>query len=142
MTADHKPGLQKNEVFVFGSDLAGRHNSGDALEALREHGAVYGRGVGLQGRSYAIPVRDEQGRLLPVPMIDRYTQAFLRFAATHRELSFQVTRVGCGRDAHRDEDIAPLFLRVPENVRLPSRWRKYLEGEKKLSSSTKVPKKN
>lgn len=52
-------------VYVFGSDLAGRHIRGTALIALREHGAVYGEAVGLQGRSYAIPVRDEQGSPFP-----------------------------------------------------------------------------
>jgi hypothetical protein len=110
------------EIFVFGSDLAGRHTSGDALTALRKHGAIYGHAVGIQGRSYAIPVRDENGRLLPVAMIARYVQAFLRFAATHKDLRFYVTRIGCGRDAHHDEQIAPLFAKAPSNCRLPPRW--------------------
>lgn len=110
------------ESFVFGSNLAGRHTEADALTALRKHGAVYGRGVGPQGRSYALPVRDEQDRLLPLPIIQRYVEAFLRFAATHRELRFHVTRVGVGRDAYRDEEIAPLFAGAPPNCRLPPHW--------------------
>lgn len=114
-------------LFVFGSDLAGRHSSGDALTALRSYGAVYGRGVGPQGRSYAIPFRDEQDRLLPIPMIARYVQAFLRYAAIHREHGFHVTRIGCGREAYRDEQIAPLFAGAPPNCQLPRGWQRYLK---------------
>ncbi len=125
MAADVNPAGPR-DVFVFGSDLAGRHRSGDALTALREYGAVYGRPVGLQGRSYAVPVRDEQEKLLPIPAIARYVQAFLRFAATHRELTFHVMRIGCGRDAYRDAQIAPLFAHAPDNCRLPRSWQRYL----------------
>jgi hypothetical protein len=117
---------QITDVFVFGADLAGRHREGDALKALRRHGAVYGRGVGLQGRSYAVPVRDEHDRLLPLPVIARYVQAFLRFAAIHAHATFHVSRVGCGRDAYRDEQIAPLFAGAPGNCRLPRGWERYL----------------
>lgn len=113
-------------IFVFGSNLAGRHNRNDALTALRKHGAIYGRPVGLQGRSYAIPVQDEQDKLLPIPVIERYVQAFLRFAATHPEFTFQMTRIACGRDKYRDEQIAPLFAHAPSNCRLPRGWRRYL----------------
>ena len=97
------------DIFVFGSDLARRHTGGEALTALRRHGAVYGRGVGLQGRSYAIPVRDEQGKLMPVAVIARYVNAFLRFAAIHREMTFYLSRIGCERGGYRDDEVAPLF---------------------------------
>lgn len=114
------------DVFVFGSDVDGRHAEGDALIALRDHGAIYGRAVGLQGRSYAIPVRDEHGKPLPIPVIARYVDAFLRFAQIHREMTFHVTRIGCGRGAHRDDEIAPLFAGAPSNCRLPPGWRRIL----------------
>ena len=45
------------EIFVFGSNLAGRHGKGAALAALKEHGAVYGHGSGYRGNSYAIPTK-------------------------------------------------------------------------------------
>jgi hypothetical protein len=100
---------------VFGSDLGGRHDSGDAPTALREHGAVYGRAVGLQGRSYAVPVLNEQGGVPPLPVIARDVQAFLRFAAIYRQTIFHVTRIGCGRGGYRDEQIASLFAGAPPN---------------------------
>lgn len=111
------------EVLVFGSNLAGRHTEGEALTALRRYGAAYGRAVGLQGRSYAIPVRDERDKPLPIAVIERYVGAFLRFAATHRELLFRVTRIGVERGAYGDDEIAPLFAQAPPNCRLPGAWR-------------------
>jgi hypothetical protein len=118
-----------HDVFVFGSDLAGRHSSGDALVALRRYGAVYGRGMGQQGRSYAIPVRDEQGKLMPIPVIARYVNAFLRFAAIHRATIFHVSRIGCARDAYRDDEIAPLFAGAPPNCRLPRGWQRFFRRQ-------------
>ena len=47
--------LRENEIFVFGSNLRGMHGSGAARVAMNRFGAVWGKGVGLQGRSYAIP---------------------------------------------------------------------------------------
>lgn len=120
----HAAASERREVLVFGSNLAGRHTSGEALTALRKYGAAYGRAVGLQGRSYAIPVRDEQEKLLPVALIERYVAAFLRFAATHREFEFRVTRVGVERGAYRDDQMAPLFAQAPPNCRLPAAWRR------------------
>lgn len=125
MTPDDTFADPPQHVFVFGSDLAGRHREGDALTALRRHGAIYGRGVGPQGGSYALPVRDEQDRLLPLAVIARYVQAFLRFAATHPDAIFHVSRIGCGRGAYRDEQIAPLFQGTPPNCRLPAGWKRY-----------------
>ena len=47
--------LRENEIFVFGSNLAGAHGGGAARLAFRQFGAVWGEGVGLHGRTYAIP---------------------------------------------------------------------------------------
>ena len=47
--------LESNEIFVFGSNLAGMHGGGAARFAYKRFGAVWGQGVGLQGQSYAIP---------------------------------------------------------------------------------------
>lgn len=47
--------LQPNEVFVFGSNINGQHCSGAARTAYGHVGAVWGKSVGIQGCSYAIP---------------------------------------------------------------------------------------
>ena len=73
--------LEPNEIFVFGSNLAGAHGGGAARIALDCFGAVWGQGVGLQGQSYAIPTM--QGG---VETIKPYVDEFIGFARQHLEL--------------------------------------------------------
>ena len=109
-------------IFVFGSNLAGRHGKGAALAARTEHGAVYGQGVGLQGNAYAIPTKDERLRTLPLPVISMYVEDFRLFAIEHPELTFEVTRIGCGLAGYTDAQIGPMFINSPPNVVLPAGW--------------------
>ena len=111
--------LKPNEVFVFGSNLAGSHGGGAAWIAYQNFGAIWGQGVGLQGQSYAIPTM--QGG---VETIKPYVDEFIRFAKEHKELKFYVTRIGCGIAGFRDEEIAPLFYHAIncENVILPKEF--------------------
>ena len=108
--------LKPDEVFVFGSNLAGRHGGGAAYVAWRKFGAVMGQGVGLQGQSYAIPTM--QGG---VETIEPYVTEFIAFAQAHPERFFYVTRIGCGIAGFRDAEIAPLFAaaRSLDNVCMP-----------------------
>ena len=108
--------MQPDEIFVFGSNLAGMHGGGAAYMAYLRFGAVMGCGVGLQGQSYAIPTM--QGG---VETIKPYVDDFIAFAKAHPELFFYVTRIGCGIAGFRDEEIAPLFADAAgvENICLP-----------------------
>lgn len=106
-------------IFVFGSNLAGRHGKGAALYARLHHGAIYGQGVGRQGNSYAIPTKDERLRTLDLVTIDGYVEAFLEYAEAHPELEFQVTAIGCGLAGYKPRNIAPMFLGAPDNCHLP-----------------------
>ncbi len=106
-------------VFVFGSNLTGRHGKGAALHARQHHGAIYGRGVGLQGNSYAIPTKDEHVRALPLDRIKPYVDQFLAFAKDHPEMTFQVTAIGCGLAGYKPPQIAPMFHDAPPNCILP-----------------------
>lgn len=113
--------LQEGQIFVFGSNEAGHHDGGAARIALEKFGAAYGQGRGLQGRSYAIPTM--AGSL---GAIARDVDEFIMFADSHPDLTFLVTRIGCGIAGWRDEDIAPLFARAYSlpNVYLPAEfWR-------------------
>ena len=110
-------------IFVFGSNLAGRHGKGAALEARQKHGAIYGKGVGLQGRSYAIPTKDANIRTLRLTTIREYVKDFIEFAKAHPEMTFNVTRIGCGLAGYKDKDIAPMFRDAPANCNLPDGWR-------------------
>lgn len=109
--------LRENEVFVFGSNLAGMHAGGAARLAFRKFGAVWGQGVGLQGRSYAIPTMQEG-----VETIRPHVEAFIGFAREHPQLKFLVTQIGCGIAGFSPRQIAPLFesARHVENIFLPS----------------------
>ena len=108
-----------DRVFVFGSNLAGRHGKGAALHARQHCGAVYGQGIGLQGRSYAIPTKDERLKTLPLPVIQQYIEQFKTFAAQNPELTFEVTPIGCGLAGYKPEQIAPMFKDAPGNCILP-----------------------
>jgi hypothetical protein len=106
-------------IFVFGSNLAGRHGKGAALHARRHCGAVYGQAEGLQGQSYAIPTKDRALRPLPLAAIELHVRAFLAFAEAHPELQFQVTPIGCGLAGYQPGQIAPMFRLTTNNVHLP-----------------------
>lgn len=107
------------DIFVFGSNLAGRHGRGSAREARLKHGAVYGQGIGRQGNSYAIPTKDRFLHVLPLEEIERYVAGFLDYARTRPEDRFKVVAIGCGLAGYRPEEIAPLFQGAPDNVLLP-----------------------
>lgn len=110
--------LAPNEIFVFGSNLAGHHCSGAAGIARERFGAIWGQGVGLQGQCYAIPTM--QGG---VETIIPYVDNFLQLAKVHKELLFLVTEIGCGKAGFIVDEIAHLFYRVIaediDNVFLP-----------------------
>lgn len=119
-TPDFITHLEPNEIFVFGSNLAGMHGGGAAHIAQKNFGAEWGVGVGPTGQCYAIPTM--QG---DVETIKPYVDDFIAYAAQHPEQTFLVTRIGCGIAGFTDEDIAPLFSAAHdmENVVLPKRWR-------------------
>lgn len=107
------------EIFVFGSNLAGRHGKGAALHARQHYGAEYGVGEGRTGNAYAIPTKDADIRAMRVSRIERYVVRFLIYARAHPELTFMVPAVGCGLAGHTPAQIAPLFRDAPENCKLP-----------------------
>ena len=116
-----------SSIFVFGSNLAGRHGAGAALHAHKYHGAVYGQGIGLQGSSYGIPTKNHRIQTLPLETIRAYVDQFIHFAHQHPEMRFEVTRIGCGLAGYKDKDIAPMFREAPENCQLPEGWRALAE---------------
>ncbi len=117
--------LKADEIFVFGSNLAGAHGGGAARIAVEDFGAIWGQGVGLQGQCYAIPTM--QGG---VETIKPYVDEFIEFAKQHKELFFYVTRIGCGIAGFRDEEIAPLFAKAidVQNIALPETFVSHLKN--------------
>ena len=116
VTPDFITSLKPNEVFVFGSNLAGMHGGGAARIAHLYFGAVMGNGDGIQGQSYAIPTM--QGG---VDTIRPYVDKFIAYAKQHPDKQFLVTRIGCGIAGFSADEIAPLFSAAAavENISLP-----------------------
>lgn len=115
--------LAPNEIFVFGSNLAGRHGMGAARDAHKWYGAEYGVGAGMTGRTYALPTKDAHLDILQLFTIAFYVKVFLTVARNRPELTFLVTRVGCGLAGYEDREMAPLFKGAPVNCQLPEGWR-------------------
>lgn len=110
-----------NVVFVFGSNLAGRHGGGAAREAYMMWGAIMGQGIGRQGNSYAIPTKDYRIETLPLEEIRPHVCDFVAHAAAHPADSFLVTAVGCGLAGLSPRDILPMFDGATENVFLSAK---------------------
>lgn len=114
-----RPAIMSPPVFVFGSNLAGRHGAGSALYAREYRGAVYGQGEGRQGNSYAIPTKDANLGTLPLEAIAAHVRTFLLYAAAHAHERFEVVPIGCGLAGYSPFQIAPMFRDRPPNVDLP-----------------------
>lgn len=115
------------EIFVFGSNRAGRHGAGAALFAKLHRGAVYRQGEGRQGDSYAIPTKDENLHPLALSEIALHVRWFIAYAERHPELQFELTPIGCGLAGFTPEAIGPLFKSAPGNVILPPEFRFVLD---------------
>ncbi len=112
-----------NQVFVFGSNLKGIHGAGAAKDAFDRYGAVWGKGEGHYGRSYALPTKDFFIQTLALNRVKEYVDTFIAYAKFNSELNFFVTKVGCGLAGYSDKDIAPMFIDAPDNCELPEGWR-------------------
>lgn len=113
--------LQQNEVFVFGSNEAGRHGKGAAKLACA-FGAKRGVGVGFAGSTFAIPTKDARVRTLSLSRISKYVDEFVACAEAHPNLTFLVTEIGCGLAGYTPSEVAPHFGRAADlaNVHLPA----------------------
>jgi hypothetical protein len=129
----------EKQVFVFGSNLAGRHGKGAAAVAKEQFGAQPGVGPGRQGQSYGIPTKD--GRPLPgmerpsfndpkqtlsLAAIKPFVDDFIEYAKAHPDEQFFVTRVGCGLAGYEDKEVAPMFAAAPSNCSFPEDWKPWL----------------
>lgn len=114
--------LEKDEVFVFSSNITGHHAKGNAFRA-RSWGAKMGNGEGLQGQTYAIPVTFETAE-----EIRPYINEFITFAKQNPRQIFLVTEIACDMNEHFTFEIAPLFFQAItcENIYLPESFWKVL----------------
>jgi hypothetical protein len=118
--------MKDGAIFVFGSNLAGRHGKGAALTARLKYGAITGQGVGLMGQCYAIPTKGFHMETLQLKFIKVYIDLFIDFAKFKPEINFFVTAIGTGLAGYRHNQIAPMFKGVPNNCDMPQEWLQYL----------------
>jgi hypothetical protein len=112
-----------NNIFVFGSNTAGRHGAGAAKFAIDYCGAKYGTGFGLEGNSFGIPTKDDNINTLPLIHIEQFVKQFILFAHQNPQLTFYITAIGTGLAGYTDVQIAPMFADAPPNCVLPSKWK-------------------
>jgi hypothetical protein len=124
ITPDNITDLKDNEVFVFGSNESGFHGAGAALMAKMKWGARERQGFGMVGQTFAIPTKDWDIEVLPLPEIWDYVDRFLAFADSRPELNFMVTQIGCGLAGYTPAHIAPMFTDAMSmsNVWLPKEF--------------------
>jgi hypothetical protein len=113
-------------IFVFGSNLAGRHGAGAALYAHDVYEAKYGVGMGRTGQAYAIPTKDAQLNTLALEYIHHQVKEFLEYARHKKDEVFFVTRIGCGLAGYKNEQIAPMFRGAPDNCIFDISWKQIL----------------
>ena len=108
--------LKPNQIFVFGSNLGGKHGGGAARQALESFGAYYSKGVGRQRQSYAIPTLDSNLERLPLEIISLYLWDFDDYAQTHPELEFLLTKIGTGIAGFTPQEMESIMPNFPSNV--------------------------
>lgn len=117
------------DIFVFGSNEAGRHGRGAAFYAVRNHGAIYGQGRGRTGSSYALPTKDEQLRSVSIEALRRNVAEFIEHAEGHQDDRFILTPVGCGLAGFDARTVAGMFWgNLPSNVVLHQSWLEHIAG--------------
>ena len=115
--------LRPGEIFVFGSNRAGIHGGGAARLAREKFSAQHGVGEGLTGQCYAFPTLNENFEKVSRAALEASRDSFFETARRHPELTFLLTKVGCGIAGFAEDEIRPLFRDAPANVILPEDWR-------------------
>lgn len=108
-TPENIEGLKENEIFVFGSNTQGQHHGGAARVAFEKFGAEWGVGRGLTGKSYAIPTLDDNRNKVSRNELLNSFADFIKFASYNKDLTFYLTKVGCGIAGWNIEEVKELF---------------------------------
>ena len=113
--------LEGHEIFVFGSNLAGRHEGGAAKVAHEKFGAEHGVGEGRRGQSYAFPTLDENMQKRSMDDLRESVKKLIRCAQKNTTKIFLLTKVGCGIAGYDEEEIKSLFAEfvLPANIISP-----------------------
>lgn len=114
--------LKENEIFVFGSNLAGAHAGGAAAQAFEDFGAQWGVGEGLTGRCYAFPTLNADFSKVTKTQLKESRRKLYQCANENHDKLFLLTKVGCGIAGFSELDMVKHFTNAPENIRKPDGW--------------------
>lgn len=115
--------LKPNQIFIFGSNLAGHHIGGAAKQAYQDFGAEWCIGEGLTGQCYAFPTLDVAFRKMPKSRLKTSRVLLYETANAHPDKEFLLTKVGCGIAGFDEEYMKKLFKNAPSNIIKPDDWR-------------------
>ena len=126
LTPENIQELNENQIFVFGSNMNGNHAGGAARLAVEKFGAIMGQAEGIQGQSYAIPTLDKDMHKVTEVELIISLRNFKHYADEHPELTFLLTKIGCGIAGFDTNYMAYMILRteLPNNVTFPVEFTK------------------
>lgn len=116
--------LNDGEYFVFGSNLAGKHDGGAAKFAASKFGAEYGVGEGVTGQTYALPTLHANFGKMTTQTLRKHVNIFIDYATIHKDKTFILTRVGTGIAGYDENKMIELFKNSPSNVIKSKSWHK------------------
>ena len=121
LTPENIQELNENQIFVFGSNMNGNHAGGAARLAVEKFGAIMGQAEGIQGQSYAIPTLNKDMQKVTDEELIVSLRNFKHYADEHPELTFLLTKIGCGIAGFDTNYMAYMILRteLPSNVTFP-----------------------
>ena len=108
--------LDENEIFVFGSNLAGIHAGGAAKFAKDNFGAIEGCGIGPQGKCWAIPTLDHDFIKLPLDDVKFWIECFKIYAEIYNDKIYYFTPIGTGIAGFTVKEIKSILPKFPKNV--------------------------
>lgn len=116
--------LPKNSIFVYGSNQFNIAGAGSAKTAVDKFGAIYKDcPMGLCGQSYGIITKSFNDIPVSLEFITYQIQALYYFSLLRPELTFYVTKIGCGLAGFETEEISNIFKTcipfTPTNIILP-----------------------
>ena len=109
--------LKENEIFIYGSNLAGI-NAGGAAKYAQDHFGAAKVGSGLSGKQcYAFPTLDKNFKQRTEKQLKQSVKTLYIWADRLKDFTFLLTPVGQGIAGYSKEFMEKLFVDMPKNIK-------------------------